>query len=139
MEACRAYPLRPWEKLTFEYVLLKNVNDTDADARRVVQLLARLNAKVNLIRAESGSGDSIRDSRSRARRVISGDHSTVAAVFYSQTARLGRVCGMRPVKTDGDGGAYADSVEERMRRKTGRVCLPSAPATGRTVFRAGVV
>src|SRR2546423_12148544 len=28
MEACRAYPLRPWEKLTFEYALLKGVNDT---------------------------------------------------------------------------------------------------------------
>jgi 23S rRNA (adenine2503-C2)-methyltransferase len=40
MAACKAYPLRPWEKLTFEYVLLKGVNDTDADARRVVKLLA---------------------------------------------------------------------------------------------------
>jgi len=56
MEACRAYPLRPWEKLTFEYVLLKGVNDTDADARRVVQLLARLNAKVNLIALNPGPG-----------------------------------------------------------------------------------
>ena len=33
------------EKLTFEYVLLKGVNDTDADARRVVKLLANLNAR----------------------------------------------------------------------------------------------
>jgi len=56
MEACRAYPLRPWEKLTFEYVLLRGVNDTDADARRVVQLLARLNAKVNLIALNPGPG-----------------------------------------------------------------------------------
>src|ERR1035438_8268115 len=40
MEACRAYPVRAWEKLTFEYVLLKDVNDTDADAKRVVKLLA---------------------------------------------------------------------------------------------------
>jgi 23S rRNA (adenine2503-C2)-methyltransferase len=54
--ACRAYPLRPWEKLTFEYVLLKDVNDTDADARRVVRLLAHLNAKVNLIALNPGPG-----------------------------------------------------------------------------------
>src|SRR5262249_10488933 len=54
MEACRAYPLRPWEKLTFEYVLLRNVNDTDADARRVVRLLANLNCKVNLIALNPG-------------------------------------------------------------------------------------
>ena len=31
LAACKAYPLRPWEKLTFEYVLLKGVNDTDAE------------------------------------------------------------------------------------------------------------
>jgi 23S rRNA (adenine2503-C2)-methyltransferase len=54
--ACRRYPLRPWEKLTFEYVLLKDVNDTDADARRVVKLLANLNAKVNLIALNPGPG-----------------------------------------------------------------------------------
>ena len=52
--ACKAYPLRPWEKLTFEYVLLRGVNDTVADARRVVRLLAGLNAKVNLIALNPG-------------------------------------------------------------------------------------
>jgi len=56
LEACRKYPLRPWEKLTFEYVLLKDVNDSDADARRVVRLLANLNCKVNLIALNPGPG-----------------------------------------------------------------------------------
>jgi 23S rRNA (adenine2503-C2)-methyltransferase len=54
IDACRAYPLRPWEKLTFEYVLLGGVNDSDADARRVVRLLANLNCKVNLIALNPG-------------------------------------------------------------------------------------
>jgi 23S rRNA (adenine2503-C2)-methyltransferase len=54
IDACAAYPLRPWEKLTFEYVLLRGVNDTDADARRVVKLLANLNCKVNLIALNPG-------------------------------------------------------------------------------------
>ncbi|HLI86535.1 MAG TPA: 23S rRNA (adenine(2503)-C(2))-methyltransferase RlmN [Bryobacteraceae bacterium] len=54
LEACRHYPLRPWEKLTFEYVLLKGVNDSDADARRVARMLANLNAKVNLIALNPG-------------------------------------------------------------------------------------
>ncbi len=54
MEACSAYPLRPWEKLTFEYVLLAGVNDSDADARRVARLLANLNCKVNLIALNPG-------------------------------------------------------------------------------------
>lgn len=56
LEACRAFPLRPWEKLTFEYVLLKGVNDTDSDAKRVVRLLANLNCKVNLIALNPGPG-----------------------------------------------------------------------------------
>jgi 23S rRNA (adenine2503-C2)-methyltransferase len=54
LAACKQYPLRPWEKLTFEYVLLKGVNDSDGDARRVVRLLANLNAKVNLIALNPG-------------------------------------------------------------------------------------
>ncbi len=56
MEACRAYPLRNWETLMFEYVLLKGVNDTDDDARRVVKLLANINCKVNLIALNPGPG-----------------------------------------------------------------------------------
>jgi 23S rRNA (adenine2503-C2)-methyltransferase len=56
MQACRAYPLRTWERLTFEYVLLKGVNDSDADARRVVRLIANLSCKVNLIALNPGPG-----------------------------------------------------------------------------------
>jgi 23S rRNA (adenine2503-C2)-methyltransferase len=56
MDACREYPLRPWEKLTFEYVLLRDVNDSDADAKRVVRLVANLNCKVNLIALNPGPG-----------------------------------------------------------------------------------
>jgi 23S rRNA (adenine2503-C2)-methyltransferase len=56
LEACRRFPLRPWEKLSFEYVLLGGVNDTDADARRVVRLLAHLNCMVNLIAFNPGPG-----------------------------------------------------------------------------------
>ena len=43
------YPLRSWERLTFEYVLLGGVNDSAEDARRVAKLLAPIRAKVNLI------------------------------------------------------------------------------------------
>ncbi len=56
LDACRRYPLRLWEKLTFEYVLLGGVNDSTGDARRVVRLLANLNAKVNLIALNPGPG-----------------------------------------------------------------------------------
>jgi 23S rRNA (adenine2503-C2)-methyltransferase len=56
IDACRAYPLRPKEHITFEYVLLKGVNDTDEDARRVVKLLSKVTAKVNLIALNPGPG-----------------------------------------------------------------------------------
>ena len=78
MEACRAYPLRPWEKLTFEYVLLKGVNDTDADARRVVRLLAQSRLQGEPDRAESRPRHPVRDARSGARRVVPGDRAAVA-------------------------------------------------------------
>jgi 23S rRNA (adenine2503-C2)-methyltransferase len=56
LDACCAYPLRPWERLTFEYVLLKGVNDSDADARRLLKLLANLKCTVNLIALNPGPG-----------------------------------------------------------------------------------
>jgi 23S rRNA (adenine2503-C2)-methyltransferase len=49
MEACRAYPLDERERLTFEYVMLKDVNDSDKDAHQLVKLLLKVKAKVNLI------------------------------------------------------------------------------------------
>jgi 23S rRNA (adenine2503-C2)-methyltransferase len=49
MAAARDFPLRNRERLTFEYVLLGDVNDTDENAREVVELLRGLKAKVNLI------------------------------------------------------------------------------------------
>lgn len=49
MKACREYPLDERERLTFEYVLLAEVNDSDEDARRLVRLLNGIRAKVNLI------------------------------------------------------------------------------------------
>ncbi len=49
MEACRRFPLRQGRRITFEYVLLRGVNDADADALRLVELLRGVPAKVNLI------------------------------------------------------------------------------------------
>ena len=56
LEVCKAFPLRPREYITFEYVLLGGVNDTDADARRVTRLLGNIRAKVNLIALNPGPG-----------------------------------------------------------------------------------
>ena len=55
LEACRAFPLGSRERLTFEYVLLDGINDTDSDARRVAALLKGMRAKVNLIPYNPGA------------------------------------------------------------------------------------
>ncbi|MEO1192691.1 MAG: 23S rRNA (adenine(2503)-C(2))-methyltransferase RlmN [Pseudomonadota bacterium] len=48
--ACRAYPgVHNARRITFEYVMLKGVNDSDADARALVQLIKGIPAKTNLI------------------------------------------------------------------------------------------
>jgi 23S rRNA (adenine2503-C2)-methyltransferase len=50
MDACRNYPgLSNARRITFEYVMLKGVNDSPADARALVKLIAGIPAKVNLI------------------------------------------------------------------------------------------
>ena len=50
LDACRAYPgLSNARRITFEYVMLKGVNDSDADARQLVRLLKGIPAKINLI------------------------------------------------------------------------------------------
>jgi 23S rRNA (adenine2503-C2)-methyltransferase len=50
LQACRNYPgLSNARRITFEYVMLKGVNDSPADARELVRLLAGIPAKVNLI------------------------------------------------------------------------------------------
>ena len=50
LDACRAYPgLSNARRITFEYVMLKDVNDSDADANELVRLLSGIPAKINLI------------------------------------------------------------------------------------------
>ena len=53
-KACREYRLPARERLTFEYVLLAGVNDSDDDARRVAELVEGIRAKINLIPYNSG-------------------------------------------------------------------------------------
>jgi 23S rRNA (adenine2503-C2)-methyltransferase len=54
LKAAREFPLRNRERLTFEYVLLKNVNDRPENARELFKLLQGLRCKVNLIALNPG-------------------------------------------------------------------------------------
>src|SRR3990172_2597525 len=56
LQACRAFPMKQGRRITFEYVLLRGVNDADADAERLAKLIAGIPAKVNLIPYNDGPG-----------------------------------------------------------------------------------
>jgi len=56
VSAARAFPLRNREKLTFEYVLLDGVNDSEQTARELGELIRGVRAKVNLIALNPGPG-----------------------------------------------------------------------------------
>lgn len=49
LEACRTYPTAPGRRITFEYILIKGINDSENDARRLAKLLRPIRCKINLI------------------------------------------------------------------------------------------
>jgi 23S rRNA (adenine2503-C2)-methyltransferase len=101
MEACRNYPLRNWEHLTFEYVMLGDVNDTAEDARRVVRLLATLTrVKVNLIPWNPGElpyKESSAEAIEEFRRILT-EKGVPAFVRYSRGRDVMAACGQLALK-----------------------------------------
>jgi 23S rRNA (adenine2503-C2)-methyltransferase len=95
IEVCDRYPLRPWEHLTFEYVLLGGFNDSPQDARRVARLLANLRAKVNLIPWNPGElpFEKPDPSRTEEFRRILADKDVRAFVRYSRGQDVMAACG----------------------------------------------
>src|ERR1700740_2840715 len=101
LDACRQYPLRPWEHLTFEYVMLGGVNDAPEDARRVVKLLAPLKrVKVNLIPWNPGElpyQESSEDAIEEFRRMLA-ERGLPAFVRYSRGRDVMAACGQLALK-----------------------------------------
>lgn len=95
LDACRRYPLRPWEKLTFEYVLLGELNDSANDARRVARLLENLRCKVNLIPWNPGElpYHSPQPERVEEFRGILAEKGIPAFVRYSRGKDIMAACG----------------------------------------------
>ena len=88
LAACRSYPRSSnARRITFEYVMLKGVNDSPADARELVRLLAGIPAKVNLIPFNPWPGAPYECSPDEAIKAFS---DTVFAAGYSAPVRTPR-------------------------------------------------
>jgi 23S rRNA (adenine2503-C2)-methyltransferase len=96
LEACRRFPVKRRERITFEYVMLKDVNDTDDDARRLVRLLNGIKAKVNLLPLNEAAGISYeRPSEARVNRFakIVADRGVTVSVRKSRGRDIRAACG----------------------------------------------
>ena len=107
INACKKYPLRNWEHLTFEYVLLGAANDSPDDARRVARLLAPLKSvKVNLIPWNPGElpyHEPSNESVEAFRRILT-EKNIPAFVRYSRGRDVMAACGqlaLKEVQTSG--------------------------------------
>jgi 23S rRNA (adenine2503-C2)-methyltransferase len=96
MEACRKFPLRQGRRITFEYVLMEGVNDTEEDAARLAVLLRDVPAKVNLIQYNENPGlgfhSTINDKAERFRHAL--DSAGVATFIRANRGRdIAAACG----------------------------------------------
>lgn len=66
LTACRALPLPPRERITFEYVMIQGVNDAERDAKGLAQILSGIRCKVNLIPLNECAGIDFRRPDERA-------------------------------------------------------------------------
>lgn len=96
LAACRRFPLAERRRITFEYVLLRDVNDSEEDARRLAKLLRGIRSKVNLIPFNPFPGTEFKrpdDSAVRRFQKILLDHHYTAPVRESRGRDISAACG----------------------------------------------
>ena len=103
MDACRELPVPRRRRITFEYVMLAGVNDSDDDARRLVKLLHGIRSKVNLICfnafADAGYEGSAAERRERFQRLLL-DHGVNATIRDSRGPDIAAACGQLAAQTE---------------------------------------
>ncbi len=96
LAACRRFPLEARRKITFEYVLLRDVNDSAADALQLARLLRGMRCKVNLIPFNPFPGSEFKrpdDSAVRRFQKILLEHHYIAPVRESRGRDISAACG----------------------------------------------
>jgi 23S rRNA (adenine2503-C2)-methyltransferase len=96
LDACRRFPVKRRERITFEYVMLSGVNDTPEDARRLVRLLHGIRGKVNLLPLNEAAGipfERPSDARVNHFARILAEHGVTVSVRKSRGRDIRAACG----------------------------------------------
>jgi len=107
LSACRKIPLPNRERITFEYVLIEGVNDSEEDAHRLTHLLKGIRAKVNLIPFNEHPGTPFRkpsDEAVQKFREILMARSFTAMIRQSKGADILAACGQLGGKANAECG-----------------------------------
>lgn len=101
INACARYPLAPRNKITFEYILIRGINDSDADARGLAKLLRPVKAKINLIPFNEHPGSEFRrpdESRIQKFQEILHEKNYTAVIRHSKGQDISAACGQLSAK-----------------------------------------
>jgi 23S rRNA (adenine2503-C2)-methyltransferase len=96
IDACKRFPVSKRRRIMFEYVMLQGVNDSDADARKLVKVLAGVKAKVNLLPLNAAPGipfERPSDERVNAFAKILADRGLMVSVRKSRGRDIRAACG----------------------------------------------
>lgn len=96
LTVCKNYPMTKREKITFEYILIKDVNDSFEDAKKLADILRKVKAKINLIPFNTHPGsDFKRPSREKIEKFgkILMDKGYTVIVRWSKGDDIGAACG----------------------------------------------
>jgi len=94
--ACQKFTMKPRNKITFEYILMAGINDSDVHARRLVKILTPIRAKVNLIPFNAHDGAPFKrpsNNRIHAFLQILLDRNMTAMIRKSKGDDISAACG----------------------------------------------
>jgi len=96
LEACRNYPLPRGRRITFEYIVIKGINDSDKDAHRLAKLLRPIRSKINLIPYNPHAGCEFERPEEadvlRFQKILI-DHNYTAMIRQSKGRDISAACG----------------------------------------------
>ena len=103
LDACARYPLTPRRKITFEYIMIKGVNDSEEDAKRLAGLLRPIRAKINLIPFNTFEGSDFERPEEQVvftfKEILNKNNYT-AVIRQSKGQDISAACGQLSTKSD---------------------------------------